>query len=180
MTVAACLIVASTSVGKETSSGDSDFFERRIRPLLIERCYECHSEEAGEQQGGLLLDRQSGWLQGGETNKAVIPGEPESSLLIAAVRYDNDDLQMPPEAKLSPAEIKLLEQWVRLVRPGPREDLGETEFSQLGDQDYLFDKATAHWAFQPIEKTDPPTSMIAVSIAIRSTDSLPHVRLPIN
>ncbi|MGI9472364.1 MAG: c-type cytochrome domain-containing protein, partial [Rubripirellula sp.] len=75
----------------DDSAEELRFFEQKIRPLLVEHCYECHSEEAGEQQGGLLLDRQSGWMEGGETNKAVIPGEPEASLLVAAIRYDSDD-----------------------------------------------------------------------------------------
>ena len=83
------------------------FFETRVRPLLAEHCYECHSEDAGEQQGGLLLDRKSGWLSGGDTDKAVIPGEPDSSLLLKAVKYENEDLQMPPEQRLSPGGLAL-------------------------------------------------------------------------
>ena len=132
------------------------FFEKKIRPLLVKHCYECHSEEAEERQGGLLLDRRSGWIEGGDTNKAVIPGEPGASLLIKAVRYTDENLQMPPDEKLKPEQIKLLEQWVRLGAPGPNNDRGETEFSRLGDQDYLFDQADDHWAFQPINSTTPP------------------------
>lgn len=135
---------------------DIDFFERRIRPVLVQHCYECHSEQSGEQQGGLLLDRQSGWLEGGDTNKAVIPGEPESSLLIAAIRYDDDELQMPPDARLEPELIELLERWVTRGAPGPADDMGDTEFSRLGDQDYLLRKANSHWAFQSLRSTEPP------------------------
>jgi hypothetical protein len=132
------------------------FFEKKIRPLLVKHCYECHSEDAEERQGGLLLDRRSGWIEGGDTNKAVIPGEPDASLLIKAVRYTDENLQMPPEEKLKPEQIKLLEQWVRLGAPGPKNDRGETEFSRLGDQEYLFDQADDHWAFQPVNSTTPP------------------------
>ncbi len=132
------------------------FFEKKIRPLLIKHCYECHSEEAEERQGGLLLDRRSGWIEGGDTNKAVIPGQPNASLLIKAVRYADENLQMPPDEKLKPEQIKLLEQWVQLGAPGPKNDRGETEFSRLGDQEYLFDLADDHWAFQPVNSTTPP------------------------
>ncbi len=159
MTCLAIVIGASAHGGAEdTANGGSDFFERRIRPLLVQHCYECHSEEAQEQQGGLLLDRQSGWLQGGDTNKAVIPGDPDSSLLFAAVRYEHADLQMPPDGKLAADEIDLLRQWIQHGAPGPRDDLGETEFSQLGDQDHLFKRASQHWSFQPVRKSLPPTA----------------------
>ncbi len=144
----------------DARAGDDDkgtvFFEKKIRPLLIRHCYECHSEEAGERQGGLLLDRRSGWLEGGDTNKAVIPGEPDASLLIRAVRYADENLQMPPEEKLKPEQIKLLEQWVRFGAPGPKIDLGDSEFSRLGDQEHLFEQAENHWAFQPVNATTPP------------------------
>lgn len=135
---------------------NTEHFERRIRPLLIKHCYECHSEAAKEQQGGLILDRQSGWLKGGDTQSAIVPGEPDSSLLITAVRYTNEDLQMPPDGKLSLQEIRLLENWVQRGAAGPQDDLGDTEFSRLGDQDYLFDQAKTHWAFQPVNPVEPP------------------------
>lgn len=127
----------------------TEFFERKIRPLLVKNCYECHSEKAGEQQGGLLLDRRSGWIKGGSTEEAVLPGEPEQSLLIKAVRYTDDELQMPPDGRLSDADVKLLEQWVRLGAPGPRNDPGETKFSRLGNQEYLSEQAKTHWSFRP-------------------------------
>jgi hypothetical protein len=105
----------------------------------------------------LLLDRQSGWLEGGDTNKAVIPGDPQSSLLITAVRYDHADLQMPPDEKLADEQIDLLRQWIQRGAPGPRDDIGETEFSRLGDQDYLFQQASQHWSFQPLGRFAPPS-----------------------
>ena len=142
----------------DKDSQKAAFFERRIRPLLIKHCYECHSEESGEQQGGLLLDRESGWIDGGEMGKAVLPGEMAGSLLITAIRYDNDDLQMPPDGPLEPEVVKLFEKWIQMGAPGPAEDLGESEFSRLGDQDYLFDKAKDHWAFQAVKSPMPPAA----------------------
>ena len=141
---------------QESDADRTTFFESKIRPVLVQHCYECHSEETQEQQGGLLLDRQSGWINGGDTSAAVVPGEPASSLLIAAVRYDDDDLQMPPDKRLDDATIKLLETWVSRGAPGPSEDMGDTEFSRLGDQPYLFQKAKDHWAFQKTKRTNPP------------------------
>lgn len=151
------LILATASIGlADDSAGDTDFFERRIRPILVEHCYACHSEDAQEQQGGLLLDRQSGWLAGGNTNAAVVPGEPEVSLLITAVRYDDENLQMPPDGQLDRATVQVLEQWVRMGAPGPRNDRGDTAFSRLGDQEYLFGEAASHWSFQPVAAVEPP------------------------
>ncbi len=137
------------------SSRDAEFFEARIRPILVEHCYECHSEQANERKGGLLLDRRMGWMKGGDTDKAVVPGNPAASLLITAVRHTDEDLQMPPKVKLSAGQIAVLEQWVRRGAPGPKEDPGETEFSDLGDQEAIFAKARTHWAFQPVDAADP-------------------------
>ena len=150
------LLVTSHANAVEGDKMGAEFFERRIRPILVARCYECHSEEAGEQQGGLLLDREAGWIDGGERAKAVIPGEPEASLLITAVRYQQDDTQMPPDGKLSDGEIDLLEHWIREGAPGPQDDMGETEFSRLGDQPYIFAQASEHWSFKKVTKPAPP------------------------
>jgi hypothetical protein len=151
------LLALTPARGADPVGGD-EFFERRVRPMLIEHCYECHSEEAQEQQGGLLLDRRSGWIAGGDMGKAVVPGEAESSLLIAAVRYDREDLQMPPDEKLSPQQIEWFENWVRGGASSPEDDMGETEFSRLGDQDFLFGEAEEHWAFRPVSMNRPPSS----------------------
>lgn len=150
-----CIPVSGAAADAASNKG-SVFFEKKIRPLLVKHCYECHSEDAGERQGGLLLDRRTGWMEGGDTNKAVIPGEPDASLLITAVRYADENLQMPPEEKLPAGQIRLLEQWVRLGAPGPKVDRGESEFSRLGDQEYLFSQANDHWAFQPVQAVTPP------------------------
>jgi hypothetical protein len=132
-----------------------EYFENHVRPLLATHCYECHSEASGKRSGGLLLDRQSGWLDGGDLGQAVVPGDVGGSLLIQAIRYQ-DDLQMPPDESLSPEAIAIFEQWVRIGAPGPIQDLGETEFSKLGDQDLIFTAAEKHWAFQPLQVVPPP------------------------
>lgn len=147
-------VVSSALPGGEMSG--TEFFERRVRPLLVKHCYECHSEAEGSQKGGLLLDRETGWLDGGDTGKAVVPGNLEDSLLITAVGYADPDFEMPPKYQLEPHEVKIFEKWIRDGAAGPAEDMGETEFSQLGDQEVIFGKAKDHWSFQPVEKITPP------------------------
>ena len=131
------------------------FFEAKVRPLLVEHCYDCHSESAAERKGGLLLDRESGWLKGGNTENAIVPGDLDSLFLKAVERRD-EDLQMPPKYALSPEAIGIFKHWVKIGAPGPVDDMGQTEFSQLGDQKILFGKAKDHWAFQPVRKVTPP------------------------
>ena len=167
VSLAFCALASPATVAGDDRASESPgpdgtaFFEKKIRPLLVEHCYECHSEDAREQQGGLLLDRPAAWLKGGQSGKAVVPGEPDSSLLMQAVRYRNEDLQMPPEEPLDADSVRLLEEWIRRGAPGPRESIGETSFSRLGDQDYLFGVARDHWAFQPVEQPPVPESSFA-------------------
>lgn len=125
------------------------FFENKVRPILTERCFECHSEAAGKQKGGLLLDRRSGWMDGGDSGPAVVPGNPGRSLLVKAVRHLDPDFAMPDD-KLPDEEIAALMHWVKIGAPGGKNDIGETEFSRLGDQVYLSEEAKTHWAFQPL------------------------------
>jgi len=134
----------------------TEFFERKIRPVLVEHCYECHSEEEDARKGGLLLDRESGWLEGGDTGKAVVPGQIGESLLIEAISHVDEDLAMPPKYKLEDEDIAAFKQWIKMGAPGPAEDMGDTEFSQLGDQTVIFEHAKDHWAFQPVKSVDPP------------------------
>src|SRR3982750_128892 len=95
------------------------FFESKIRPLLVDRCYKCHSD--GQKiKGDLRLDTRELALKGGKTRPAIIPGHPEKSLLIEAVQYNNPDLQMPPKEKLSDRQIADLTTWIKLGAPDPR------------------------------------------------------------
>src|SRR5438309_1092463 len=100
---------------------ETEFFEKKIRPLLVENCYKCHSHESEKLKGGLFLDSRDGVLKGGETGPAIVPGDPEKSLLIKAVRYTDKDLQMPPKGKKLPEEdIASLVAWVKMGAPDPR------------------------------------------------------------
>lgn len=147
----------SHALPEEQMSG-SEYFERKVRPLLIKHCYDCHSEQEGEQKGGLLLDRESGWLEGGDSGKAVVPGQLGASLLIQAVTRRNEDIAMPPKYALEEEEINIFRRWIKDGAAGPIEDMGETEFSQLGNQEVIFEKAADHWAFQPVKKPELPAA----------------------
>jgi len=103
---------------KTPAASEVEFFEKRIRPLLIERCYECHAGQ--ERSGGLVLDHRAGWVSGGDSGPAIVPGEPETSRLVEAVRYNNLNLQMPPDGRLGADEIRLFEEWVARGAADPR------------------------------------------------------------
>lgn len=105
------------------SEPQHDFFEAKIRPILVKHCYECHSQEAGEVQGGLYLDSRESSRVGGDTGPAVVPKELDKSLLLQAIRYDG--LEMPPEGKLSDHVIADFEQWIAAGAPDPREGQAE-------------------------------------------------------
>lgn len=150
-------LVAGTLVARPIGNmSGTEYFESKVRPLFVKHCYECHSEAEQKQKGGLLLDRESGWLEGGDTGKAVIPGQPEASLLVEVVQRLDEDSAMPPKYPLEEEEIAILVRWVKGGAPGPKEDMGETEFSQLGDQEVIFEKAEEHWSFRPVQEVAPP------------------------
>ncbi len=128
------------------ASEDLEFFEKRIRPLLAERCYECHSTDAKKPKGGLHLDSRAGALKGGDTRAAVIPAQPDKSLLIEAVRYGNQDLQMPPKSRLSEAQIADLTEWVKRGAPWPTE-AGAARIAAKGFD--VQQRKQAHWSWAP-------------------------------
>src|SRR5687767_13627968 len=98
----------------------TDFFEKKIRPLLVTHCYECHSSESKKLGGNLLLDHRDGVLKGGDTSPAIDPGKPENSLLLTAIKYEDDGLKMPPKGKLAATAIADLEAWIKMGAPDPR------------------------------------------------------------
>ena len=133
-----------------------EFFESRIRPVLVEKCYSCHSETAKKLKADYKLDTAAGLLRGGESgSRAIVPGHPENSKLIEAIRYGNDDLQMPPKEKLSAEVIADFETWVKMGAPDPRTD---TMAAPLTPPDHL-DIAAAKrswWSFKLPQPQKPP------------------------
>ena len=141
-----------------------EFFENHIRPLLVQNCYKCHSEEAGKAKGELLLDTREGLRKGGDSGPAIVPGDPKASLLIQAVSYDNADLQMPPKTKLSKDPIDKLIQWIAMGAPDPRD--GKT--ANITDKD-AFDIAkrkAEHWAWKPVRRDVRPPPVKPVGSAV--------------
>ena len=130
------------------------YFEQHVRPLLVTHCYSCHSEKEAKREGGLLLDSRMGWSVGGDNGPAVIAGDVDGSLLIQSVRYNNTDLQMPPTKPLSSAEIAVLEQWVRIGAPDPRDGAVVERVESHQPSDPVAGRQ--HWAFQPLHSPKPP------------------------
>jgi hypothetical protein len=127
---------------------DFDFFEKKIRPVLVERCYKCHSAGSEKLKAELLLDTREGTLRGGESGKpAIVPGDAEKSRLIEAIRYQNEDLQMPPKRKLSEEQIADFVAWVSMGAPDPRTE----QLIPLANVPTINPQLspTQHWAFQP-------------------------------
>lgn len=140
--------------GESFAAEGLEFFEKKIRPMLAAKCFECHSHRVEKLKGGLLLDSRQGFLKGGDSGPAAVPGEPAGSLFIEAVGYQNADLQMPPKSKLSDREIADLKQWVSLGMPWPKQATPKNE-----RRDPVFDIAErrrSHWAWQLVKKAIPP------------------------
>jgi hypothetical protein len=127
-----------------------EFFEKRVRPVLVERCYSCHAADAKKLKGGLRLDTRGATLKGGDTGPAVVPGKPDLSLLIKAVRYA-DDLQMPPKGRLPEAVVADLVRWVEMGAPDPREG---PELA-AGPRGPTPEEGRKFWAFQPLKPGRP-------------------------
>ncbi|MDP6795392.1 MAG: DUF1549 domain-containing protein, partial [Verrucomicrobiota bacterium] len=136
-----------------------EFFENHIRPLLVQNCYKCHSAEADKAKGELLLDTRDGIRRGGDSGPAMIPGDPKASLLLKAVSYENDDLQMPPKNKLQDIEIEKLTQWIEMGAPDPRDE----ESTEITDkEEFVVSKSKAEdWAWQPVRRHVQPPSVDA-------------------
>ncbi|MBA3272297.1 MAG: DUF1549 domain-containing protein, partial [Chthoniobacterales bacterium] len=147
--MAAVLLAIAPS---RAAGADTEFFETRVRPVLVQHCYKCHSEGSGKSKGGLLLDTRDGMRKGGSRGAAVVPGDPDKSLFIETVRHANPDLQMPREGdKLSDAQVADLVKWVQQGAADPRIETGVNTAADPA-------KAAAHWAFQP--PGEPPIPVV--------------------
>jgi hypothetical protein len=129
---------------------DMAFFESKVRPLLARHCFSCHSTKAKKPKGGLLLDSRARVFQGGDSGAAVIAGHPDRSLLLKAVRYQNEDLQMPPSGKLPEREIALLEEWIRRGAPFPGEKMAKP-----AKESSTITRGRRFWSFQPPQPRMP-------------------------
>ena len=144
-----------------------EFFETKVRPLLVERCFSCHSAKAEKLKAGLYMDSREALLKGGESGTAIVAGKPAESLLIDAVRYQS--YEMPPDGKLRDDEIASLVKWVEMGAPWPTEQ--SPSQPALSGTSYDWDELRAgHWAWQPISRPDVPVSKEATTWSQNSVD----------
>jgi hypothetical protein len=144
------------AAAENITSEQRTFFETRIRPVLVTHCYRCHSTESEVVEGGLRLDRKAGWQAGGQSGEpAIVPGKPDESRLIRAIRHEGDDSPMPPESKLPDQVIADFVAWVEQGAPDPREG----QLQPLIDDrawEAVYRERLAWWSLQPLVKASPP------------------------
>jgi hypothetical protein len=141
------------AAGVDTSTpAGVELFEKKIRPLLVEKCQKCHGSE--RQKGGLRLDSREAAFKGGETGPVIVAGHPEKSELVRAINYQADSFQMPPTGKLDADSIAVLTDWVKRGAPWPA-SATRTD-AQGGPPRFNFAERAKHWAFQPLRPGVPP------------------------
>ena len=129
-----------------------EFFERKIRPLLVENCHACHAA-ATKRKGGLLLDSREAILKGGDSGRAVVPGDPEKSLVLSVVRY-GDEIKMPPKGKLADDQIAALAEWVKRGAPWPA---GAKSAMGAAATEFNLRERAKHWSLRPVQSPRPPS-----------------------
>ena len=142
--IAVWLVICTCGSVVSQSNQKLDFFEAKIRPVLVQHCYECHAADSKMLRGGLLVDSRQGLLEGGESGPAVVPGEPEESLLISALQHDG--FEMPPQQKLSQVIVDDFEKWIRDGAEDPRRET--TQVAKPNSID--IEAGRKHWAYQPL------------------------------
>jgi hypothetical protein len=153
LSVSAITLASSHPAWADATPEQVAFFEKKIRPVLADKCYKCHSEQAEKVKGGLVLDSREGIQRGGDNGQAVVPGKLDDSLLIEAIRYQNPDFAMPPKkegGKLPDAVIKDFEAWVQMGAPDPRDGTAKVV------KKYDSGEAKKWWSFQPAKKAPLP------------------------
>jgi hypothetical protein len=130
-------------------SRDTKFFETKVRPVLVEHCYECHSTSAVELQGGLNLDTREGIRLGGDSGPGIVPGIPSQSLVLSALRHQG--LQMPPDKKLSASVVADIQSWIEAGAPDPRDGGNKAQGAKLD-----LELSRNYWAFKPIRVSELP------------------------
>ena len=150
----AAALVAGAGRAVTAEEGGVEISAAAVRSLLASRCGKCHDDATAK--GGLSLASAAGLLAGGDSGPAIVPGKPEESLLLAAVRYADDRVQMPPDGKLSAAEIKSLSEWVMQGAPWPAAGAPAGAPVARAAPRRITDADRAHWAFQPVHDEAPP------------------------
>ncbi|MDB4752953.1 DUF1549 domain-containing protein [bacterium] len=140
--------VAPLCAAEKFSNEQLAFFEKKIRPVLADKCHKCHSVTSKKLKADLYLDTREGLLKGGDSGPALFPGDPERSLLIEVIRYEDTDMEMPPKSKLPDAVIADFETWVKNGAAWPDEAA-----PTAGDNATAFDlekRKSEHWSWKPL------------------------------
>ncbi len=155
-------LAADVAPPPSISPEDLQFFETKIRPVLSDQCYRCHSEQAEKLKADLRLDTRAGVLAGGESGTAIVPGDPEKSLLIEAIRYGNPDLRMPPKGgKLSDDIIADFAEWIRRGAPDPRTTAvvaAAPDARGTATPVHIYTPSKDHWSFKPVVQPAVPAT----------------------
>src|SRR4051794_36437763 len=139
------------------STSGPAFFESKVRPVLVANCYKCHSAKAEKLKGKLRLDSREGFLKGGDSGAAIVPGNPEKSLLIKAINWGDPDTQMPPKQKLSAQQIADLTAWVKMGAPWGGTSARPLPTDKYADPASRYDQTRrTHWAYQPVKLVPAP------------------------
>ena len=137
---------------QEFDSADLEFFESKVRPILVTHCYDCHGPEADPREGGLLATSRKALLKGGDTGPAIKPGDPEGSLLLQVLTYDGEIL-MPPDSKLEQGQIDIIADWIKRGAPWPTKD----DHAVIATDEFDLDaRKNEHWCWQPIRRPPLP------------------------
>ncbi|MAV36232.1 MAG: hypothetical protein CMJ59_12335 [Planctomycetaceae bacterium] len=147
-----CWLVALP--GQSGAQDRFDFFERRIRPVLVRRCYACHSAAAAEIKGGLRLDSRPAMRRGGDSGPAVVAGQPERSLLIAAIKRES--LEMPPDESLPAGVIRDFENWIRQGASDPRDTPPTASEAAALNWEVTLAARRDWWSLKPVRNPSPP------------------------
>jgi hypothetical protein len=149
---AAMLAYVSPLCADQPEQDRLEFFEKEIRPLLSERCFRCHGEQ--KSKSGLRLDSRAGILKGGDTGPAAVPGKPEQSPLVQAIRHQNG-LEMPPKEPLKPKQIENIAKWIQSGMSWPEGDLSQSSPNLNSDSPFT-EEQRKFWSFQPVKRVAPP------------------------
>lgn len=141
-------LLAQAQMSEDISPKQLEFFEKEVRPVLVEHCYKCHSKDGDKIKGGLLLDTRIGSRSGGDTGPAVVPHDLDESLLYVAVTYDDSSMEMPPKYKLKDREIAVLKQWIEMGAPDPREVAKDGNSPQDYTNTINIEEGRNHWSYQ--------------------------------
>ena len=154
-TTAALAIAAGSASAAAPDTKSIAFFESKIRPVLADKCYQCHSTQAEKLKGKFFADTRDGLRRGGESGKpAVVPGYPDKSLLIEALRHSHEDLKMPPKEKLSDAVVADFVAWIKMGAADPRE--GKAPAVVLKKKAATPEEGKNFWSFKPLASVTPP------------------------